>query len=261
MHRGARIAVVVAGVAAIVIVIVGVVLVEHLDDGTASATKRVAPEQLEHFDTIVVLQPDASGLAVGDLEDRMNRLDAVQQFAEVPHNTLAYLLSLDDDAGTKSFVDQSCSQPQMRGYVVALTKPADSARRKLSDALGRDASVLASKYKPPQPEIFMEVRATDEQTRAVKDRLDVDSDVRSYRFLDHNDAYAEFKRLFADQPVLTESETPEGLPESFRLALREGAKPAAVAGRFRAMPGVNDVVVPTQTVLPKAPIDVCEFPR
>ena len=42
--------------------------------------------------------------------------------------------------------------------------------------------------------------------------------MKSYRFLDHDDAYAEFKKLFADQPVLVENDDARrACPTSFRV--------------------------------------------
>src|SRR4051812_38483245 len=66
-------------------------------------------------------------------------------------------------------------------------------------------------------EIFMQVKASQNQIDAVETQLKANPSVKSYRFLDHDAAYAEFKKLFADQPVLVENETPEGLPTSFRV--------------------------------------------
>ena len=41
----------------------------------------------------------------------------------------------------------------------------------------------------------------------MRGQLDADNaEVKSYRFLDHDDAYDEFKKIFADQPALVESD-------------------------------------------------------
>src|SRR6476646_9020999 len=64
-------------------------------------------------------------------------------------------------------------------------------------------------------EIFMQVKASDRQIAAVRDQLKTNPNVKSQRFFNHEDAYREFKKLFADQPVLVENETPAGLPTSF----------------------------------------------
>ena len=67
----------------------------------------------------------------------------------------------------------------------------------------------------------MKVKASDQQIEGVAAQLKADHDIVSYRFLDHNAAYDVFKRLFADQPVLIQNQTPEALPESFRLTVRD----------------------------------------
>src|SRR5262245_58199036 len=43
-------------------------------------------------------------------------------------------------------------------------------------------------------EIFMRVEATDQQIDEVRDALDSDRNVRSYRYLSKQDAFDEFKR-------------------------------------------------------------------
>jgi hypothetical protein len=260
VSRGVKIAIAAVGVAVVAIAIVTFVMVEHVDDGTHTASKRVTPDRMERFDTIVVLKRDTSTAKVSDIEDRLNRVDAIEQYAELPRRSLTYLLSLDRDHGTKAVLDEACAQASVRGYAVALTKPAAAGREQVADALRDDAVVLQSRYEPSQPEIFMAVRAKPSSTSAVRTKLESDPDVVKYRFLDHQDAYDEFKRLFADQPDLLKAEPSDGshLPESFRLDLRAGAALETVAARYRRMPGVQDIGTPKPTGVPTAvPFDVC----
>src|SRR5712691_10326181 len=90
-------------------------------------------------------------------------------------------------------------------------------------------------------EIFMRVSATKQQTQAVNKALDADPNVKSFRFLDHREAYQEFKRLFADQPTLVESEPPDGskLPESFRVVPLKPELTSVVRNVFQNVPGVD----------------------
>src|SRR5207244_13307761 len=71
-------------------------------------------------------------------------------------------------------------------------------------------------------EIYMKVDATKEQIDAVRSSLDVEKKpaglVKSYRYLNKDDAYAEFKRIFRRQPDLVNSVTAADLPSSFRVA-------------------------------------------
>src|SRR5215208_6867701 len=50
------------------------------------------------------------------------------------------------------------------------------------------------------PEIAMAVKATEQQVQGVRDQLDAaecpKGNVKSYRYLSHEDAIAEFKRIF-----------------------------------------------------------------
>src|SRR5205823_292172 len=130
---------------------------------------------------------------------RMNGLNAVDAYAEVSHGALAYLLSTGQVPDARTLFSSTCAAPATRAYVVSLAKPASASRPRLTAALGGDASVRPVRLEKPLPELFMTVRATEEQRRAVQRQLDQDPDISKYRFLSHVDAYNEFKRLFADQ--------------------------------------------------------------
>src|SRR5438128_598516 len=101
-------------------------------------------------------------------------------------------------------------------------------------------------------EIFMQVKASKQQTDAVRDSLNADPNVKKggVRFLNHADALAEFKRLFADQPVLVESEPKDGsaLPESFRVVPVKPELTSVIGNEFKNVPGVSDVVTPAKEV-------------
>jgi cell division transport system permease protein len=101
-----------------------------------------------------------------------------------------------------------------------------------------------------QLEIFMRVHATKEQTDKVQKMLEHDPSVMSFRKLDHKDAYNEFKKLFADQPVLVESEPKDGsgLPESFRVAPKSAELTSIVGNEFQNVPGVDAINTPAKSV-------------
>jgi cell division transport system permease protein len=101
-----------------------------------------------------------------------------------------------------------------------------------------------------QLEIFMKVDATEDQTANVRQMLTQDPNVRDFNFLDHEAAYREFKRLFADQPVLVESEPPDGsgLPESFRVAPLRAELTTVVGNAFENVPGVDTINTPAKSV-------------
>jgi len=90
-------------------------------------------------------------------------------------------------------------------------------------------------------EIFMNVKATDAQIHAVQNALKDDKDVRHFRFLNHDDAYNEFKRLLHGQPDLVRNTSPSDLPESFRVAPIKAELTKTVADRYQSQPGVDEV--------------------
>ena len=97
-------------------------------------------------------------------------------------------------------------------------------------------------------EIFMQVKASQAQIDAVSAQLKADPNVKSQRFLDHDAAYAEFKKLFADQPVLVENETPAGLPTSFRVVPVKPEFTTVIGNSFQNVPGVDQINTPAKEV-------------
>src|SRR5262245_631765 len=101
-----------------------------------------------------------------------------------------------------------------------------------------------------QLEIFMQVKASTEQTANVRTMLTQDPNVRTFKFLSHADAYKEFTRLFSDQPTLVESEPKDGsrLPESFRVTPIKPELTSVVANEFQNVPGVKGINTPAKSV-------------
>jgi cell division transport system permease protein len=97
-------------------------------------------------------------------------------------------------------------------------------------------------------EIFMQVKASKSQIAAVETQLKSSPSVKSYRFFDHDAAYREFKKLFADQPVLVENETPAGLPTSFRVVPIKPQLTTAIGNEFQNVPGVKQINTPAKQV-------------
>lgn len=88
-------------------------------------------------------------------------------------------------------------------------------------------------------EIFMRRDAGAPQVAAMKEALDADPQVESYRYLNHEDAYEVFKKLLSDQPALLESTRPEDLPESFRIVPSQAEFTAQIGNNYRNRPGVD----------------------
>jgi cell division transport system permease protein len=97
-------------------------------------------------------------------------------------------------------------------------------------------------------EIFMNVDATEQQIGDVRTALADDPDVKSFRFLDKQAAFAEFRRIFSDQPDLVNNITADALPTSFRVAPRKAELTDTVQARFQTVAGVEDVATPAEAL-------------
>jgi cell division transport system permease protein len=98
-------------------------------------------------------------------------------------------------------------------------------------------------------EIFMRTNASQQQIDDMAAALASNkAEIKSYRFLNHDEAYKEFKKIFRDQPALVESTTPEVLPESFRVVPVTAELTAQVAAEYQGKPGVDTVVTAQEQV-------------
>ena len=90
--------------------------------------------------------------------------------------------------------------------------------------------------------VFMQTKAPSSQTQAVQAELKKDPDVRSFKYLSHQDAYDDFKRYEGrDRPELVNTITPADLPESFLVAPRKASLTKQIAAQYRNLPGVDQI--------------------
>jgi hypothetical protein len=143
--------------------------------------------------------------------------------------------------GQAGLHDAACALRTSDGFAVEVR--VQTARDALLHVLGNDAKVVVVSDEPIDAEVFMNVNATRKKAQAVRAAIAEDTDeVQSYRYLDHQAAFDEFKQIFADQPALIESTTPDLLPESFRLVASDGTASQALVRRFEHLAGVDKVV-------------------
>jgi cell division transport system permease protein len=97
-------------------------------------------------------------------------------------------------------------------------------------------------------EIFMKTDATPKEVQVINAQLKADPSVKSFKYLNHDDAYAIFKKDFADQPALVESTKPSDLPESFRVepVKAELTEPLELA--YKDRPNVATVITAAQQI-------------
>lgn len=208
----------------------------------AHSVKEVGLADLPRFDAAVVLPANATPADVAHVQATLDDSKAVENYSALPARNLAAALVFSTSASGKALRVRVCAAPSTRSFAVELSRADPRAEQHLTDALGAGATVESiGAHGATDAEVFMKVTATRAQVEAVAQQLQHDADVGSYRYISHRDAYAEFKKLFADQPALIKSETPDGLPESFRIVTRDGVNHAEVAKSLQRLPGVDTV--------------------
>jgi hypothetical protein len=90
--------------------------------------------------------------------------------------------------------------------------------------------------------VFVSHSASAAEQQEVRRRLLDDPAVGQAWWRSQQDAYGEFRCLFADEPDLLNSVTPEILPTEYDVALVDGADAAAFDTRIEAIPAVMEVV-------------------
>jgi cell division transport system permease protein len=98
--------------------------------------------------------------------------------------------------------------------------------------------------------VYLQPQVTEEQKASIQKDLDDNPDVREYTFVDQDETFEEFKRLFQNSPQLVETVTPEILPPSFRVAprIQDPEVVRALGDLFETKPGVYEVVFAFEVV-------------
>src|SRR3954454_11627644 len=81
--------------------------------------------------------------------------------------------------------------------------------------------------------------ATQGQIDAIRTTLTGLSQVDTVQFENHEDAAKRARELFKDSPALAAQSTPQNIPESFRVKLKDPTKTDAVVSAVAALPGVD----------------------
>jgi cell division transport system permease protein len=98
--------------------------------------------------------------------------------------------------------------------------------------------------------VFMQPTATDDQIKGIQDHLADNPGVERASFVNHAQAFEEFKTLFSDSPDMVENVEPEMLPTSFRVEPKEKSADVinALSASYKGMAGVREVVSATDTI-------------
>src|SRR5689334_17055690 len=97
-------------------------------------------------------------------------------------------------------------------------------------------------------EVFMTVSATQSQINDMRTALQAEPHIKHIQYLNHEEAYKEFKRIFRDSPDLIKNVGPKDLPTSYRIAPTDAKYTELIANEFRSRAGVGTVVTAEQQV-------------
>ena len=97
-------------------------------------------------------------------------------------------------------------------------------------------------------EIFMKPNASPGESSAVERQLGQMSNVKSFKYVDQQASYEEFKKMFVNQPTMVDSVTASDLPPSYRVVPTQASEASAIGSQFQNYPGVKQVVLAKQTI-------------
>jgi cell division transport system permease protein len=98
--------------------------------------------------------------------------------------------------------------------------------------------------------VFLQPESTQEQKDSVRADLEGNPDVREVTYVDQDETYEEFKRIFEGQTQLIETVSPEVLPPSYRVApvTKDPDVVRALGETFQTKAGVYEVVFAFEVV-------------
>jgi cell division transport system permease protein len=98
--------------------------------------------------------------------------------------------------------------------------------------------------------VFLQPESTQEQKDSVLTDLEANPDVRDVTYVDQDETYEEFKRIFEGQTQLIETVSPEVLPPSYRVApvTKDPDVVRALGETFQTKAGVYEVVFAFEVV-------------
>jgi cell division transport system permease protein len=98
--------------------------------------------------------------------------------------------------------------------------------------------------------VFMQPEVTEDQKASLERDLRANPEVGDVTYVDKDETYEEFKRIFEGQTQLIETVSPEILPPSFRVApaTKDPDVVKALGETFNSKPGVYEVVFAFEVV-------------
>jgi cell division transport system permease protein len=99
--------------------------------------------------------------------------------------------------------------------------------------------------------IYLKSGISVQEQQALQQMIATDPLIRGSEYVSQPQAFANFKKLFADEPALVASVTdPTILPASFQVSLKDPKQLSDIAAEYSAQPGVDSVNDPQATLQP-----------
>ena len=206
-------------------------------------------------DAAVFMSVGASKAQISDVRGALRRSDVVRRFAFVsPEEGLEQIRR---QAPDNTALRDAVPSELPASFHVTLAEPGRAAKFKadFENRPGVDEVVETppeQRLDPdrvrrcsgsiPDAEVYMNFDAGPDQIAAVQAALMNDPAVVQLRSVSQQEAFSQFKCLFADRPDLVGSVTADALPASFRLELVPGTDPATLNDRYSTVAGVDEVV-------------------
>lgn len=104
-------------------------------------------------------------------------------------------------------------------------------------------------YDKLEVSVYLQDTATGPQREAIQTQLDSSPEVASYQFLNKEQAFERFKRLFRANPQLIQNATKDDLPATYLVRLKDPERYTVLARQFPAGTGGVDQVQGQSEVL------------
>jgi cell division transport system permease protein len=93
-----------------------------------------------------------------------------------------------------------------------------------------------------QVSIFLDTAVTGDETQALNSKIKSDSRISSDQFLDKDASWKQFQQQMQNDPALLQSITPDQVPQSFRLKLKNPNQVDQITETYKGLPGVDQVI-------------------
>ncbi len=98
--------------------------------------------------------------------------------------------------------------------------------------------------------VWVHADASEEQSSAIREAVTTNPQIRSHVYVNQEEAYEEFKELFADTPEFVDVIDPSVMPPSYRVVPVDPDAEVVeeLVNQFRGRPGVRQVVSANDTI-------------